>query len=392
MFTVQEWCKQKQGKQKQNFNIPLIVQEMPPVAPYPHTGVVYWNGAGKGVLREEVVRTGRVWNNQELIDYFIVLHDKPLVFYQDSGCSTCTKLIQAGCEGAEDVAEQVQLVESLTMEALQQPAARWIDRLLPILELLSVGYYYITLLDYYPTDGHGNFFWDAFHTLRCWNPYSWERLKNIQKGMLSEACDETEFLLQEDPPPCFLVPTQHPFCFSFESLDRAKDRFSIHPGLAVKLQHTSSLLLDGHHRTTAAALAGNTFRCLTIIPLGKSLHHPFTIPSIMSDFEKALQAPQQLLEWNELLRLESLKPLSEEEYLNRPQKEREWHDAMLDHLSKYNYPCQLPRELNLSQSVAHFPMHYRLDQAELIRRMEHFQKGLLPEHIRYDEHKTIQGL
>ncbi|MFT3880432.1 MAG: hypothetical protein QM703_12315 [Gemmatales bacterium] len=391
MQTANNWCKQH-GKKKPYFDVPLIVHELPAISPYPYPGVLFWNGAGKGVLRKVEVRTGRVWNNQELVDCFIALHDKPFVFWQASGCSTCTKLIQAGCEGAEDVTQLVQLVESLIIDVFQQPAKLWIDRLLPILELLPVGYYYITLLDYYPTDGHGNFFWDAFQTMRCWNPYDWEFLKTLQQMEIPQQCDESDISIPDDPPPCYLVPSQHPSCFSFDSLGHAKERFAMHPGLALKLLDTASLLLDGHHRATAAALAGQTFSCLTIQSLGKSIHGPFNIPALMTQFQKAIQVPQQLLDWNEHLRLEVQKPLSVEEYLQRPKDQRLWHESMLDYLSKHNYPWQLPSELQLDQAVSTYPMHYRLDQAELIKRMEHFKNLLLPEHIRYDEAKTIQGI
>ena len=340
---------------------------------YPNAGVCSLECQREGgIFTLYEVHTRRVWNNQELVDRFVMLHDMPLAFWQATDCGTCAKLIQAGFDGAEEVSRQVQLIQSLTIDVLQQPASTWIDRLMGILELFPRGFYYLTLLDYSPTDGNGNFFWDVFQVERTWYALTQGRMPN-----------ETYPDPYQNRPPCFLAPSQSPTNFSYESLNRAKDSYNTHPGLALELRQQGALLLDGHHRATAAALAGKPFACLTIVSMGE-------FSPGMIHFNESISIPKPFRHWLSVQEEVAKKKLASEEYLRTQQDISHWREAMLDHISTAGYAWSLPPELKLQEAVKHFPLIHKLDRQGIEEQLAHFKRFLYPEHIRFSEERRDQ--
>ncbi len=136
-----------------------------------------------------------------------------------------------------------------------------VPSLSPLLELLPEGVYVLAESDAYPTDGCGQFFWNVSDRLE----------PNPTTGLVCLADDDYDYKYERIPPK-FLYPSQRRSRLDLERVDYYKERFqqdgSLPHGLAVYVTEGMSVLLDGHHKATAAALLGRTLPCLTILPLG----------------------------------------------------------------------------------------------------------------------------
>ena len=136
-----------------------------------------------------------------------------------------------------------------------------VPALSPLLELLPEGVYVLAESDAYPTDGCGQFFWNVPDWLES----------NQATGAIYLNDDDYDYQY-ERLPPVFLYPSQRRSRLDMERVDYYKERFqqdgSLPHGLAVYVTEGMSVLLDGHHKATAAALLGRTLPCLTILPLG----------------------------------------------------------------------------------------------------------------------------
>lgn len=131
----------------------------------------------------------------------------------------------------------------------------------PLLELLPEGVYVLAESDAYPTDGDGQFFWDA--------P---DRLKTCSATALVCLADDDYDYNYECVPPVFLYPSQRRSRLDMERVEYYQERFqqegSLPHGIALYVGAEMSVLLDGHHKAAAAALLGRTLPCLTVLPLG----------------------------------------------------------------------------------------------------------------------------
>ena len=132
--------------------------------------------------------------------------------------------------------------------------------IMPVLELLSNGLYVVHLGKVFPTDGAGNFFWDAFtikHEISGSAPY------NPVIG--SEKCFS----------PPFLIPT-HAFSGYIESAVRnASEKIASGKkigGIAYHLTGMFSALIEGHINAAACATNGTDFTCIIIEPLNNVIY------------------------------------------------------------------------------------------------------------------------
>lgn len=162
-----------------------------------------------------------------------------------------------------------------------------VPSLSPLLELLPEGVYVLAESDAYPTDGCGQFFWNVSDRLE----------PNPTTGLVCLADDDYDYKYERIPPK-FLYPSQRQSRLDLERVDYYKERFqqdgSLPHGLAVYVTEGMSVLLDGHHKASAAALLGRTLPCLTVLrlehyqlrPLAESRSRekkaacfgPFTVP------------------------------------------------------------------------------------------------------------------
>lgn len=147
----------------------------------------------------------------------------------------------------------------------------------PVLEMLTDGLYIVHTGTAYPTDGAGNFFWNAYfvrHELNGSAPV----IPAIGKHKVFE--------------PCFLVPTQGFSMYSEKNISVASSRVKKGRrigGLAYHLTGMFSALLSGHTNACACLARGEDFPCITIEPVNDVLY----LHDEITDTERilALSAP-----------------------------------------------------------------------------------------------------
>ena len=137
-----------------------------------------------------------------------------------------------------------------------------VPSLSPLLELLPEGVYVLAESDAYPADGDRQFFWNV--------P---DHLKVCSATALVRLTDDDYDYNYECVPPVFLYPSQRRSRLDMERVEYYRTRFqqdgSLPHGIALYVGAGGmSVLLDGHHKATAAALLGRTLPCLTVLPLG----------------------------------------------------------------------------------------------------------------------------
>ena len=134
-------------------------------------------------------------------------------------------------------------------------AAPLTKAILPVLELLSNGLYVIHVAKVYPTDGAGNFFWEAYtvkHELAGSAPY------NPVIG--HEKC--------YSPP--FLIPTQSFAGYTESAVGAAAEKLVNGKklgGIALHVSGMFSALLEGHINASACVANNYDFNCIIIEPL-----------------------------------------------------------------------------------------------------------------------------
>ena len=195
---------------------------------------------------------------------WLTLEDKLLYgMYMD--CPTCSQLLKAGNYPSDKHQVYLQKIRDLGIEEIKKSPVNWLSDFYPFLHLLEPGLYFIALTPYYPVDGEGHFFWDAFPALENSHALQW-----AVKDPFVEI-------------PHFLIPTQSADAFDPVRFENAFQWLGKRPGVAYHISGPVSALLDGHHRATAAAKQGISFDCITIsshilvrnFPDGKKLDLPF---------------------------------------------------------------------------------------------------------------------
>lgn len=130
----------------------------------------------------------------------------------------------------------------------------------PVLELLTDGIYVVHVDKAYPTDGTGNFFWNAYlvrHELNGSAP--------LNPVFGEEKC--------YSPP--FLVPTRSCSTYTEQSMNTALSRLKRGRrigGIAYHLTGMFSALLGGHMNAAACLRRGADFPCIVIEPLSEVLY------------------------------------------------------------------------------------------------------------------------
>ncbi len=130
----------------------------------------------------------------------------------------------------------------------------------PVLEMLTDGLYVVHTGPVYPTDGAGNFFWNAYlvrHELNGSAPL----IPAVGKHKVFS--------------PSFLVPTQSFSMYSEKNISIAASRVKKGRrigGLAYHLTGMFSALLSGHANACACLARGEDFPCITIEPVNDVLY------------------------------------------------------------------------------------------------------------------------
>lgn len=199
---------------------------------------------GHGKLKMKYVKDE---NDNMKEAYF--LGNTPLVMTNSEYCPTCSVLIQLA-EGREKVDSEV--IEILNNINSIQNVEDGFQKIKPILSLLEDGYYVLKEIELVPTDGEGNFFWKLDGVSQNYNAsadlyYDCKCFAGVPK---------------------FMVPSQGMECYNKERVDYYRERIKNGEklfGIAIELRGFIALLIDGHHKATAAYLEGKTLSCITVI-------------------------------------------------------------------------------------------------------------------------------
>lgn len=190
-----------------------------------------------------------VYSHDNVVEIQLCLNDKPLytVYSDNYYCPTCQKIIEEGygiIDNNRLITEQV-----VKAQDAEVPLKASIDMMRPFFELMSDGLYVVTRTNFYPTDGEGNFFWNKTSGRRLYEATADLYYKfHVGSGYMS-----------------FLYPSQPYSNLNNECVQGyLNDEAEVYTGLAYYLEGAMALLLDGHHRATAACLRKKPVSCLTI--------------------------------------------------------------------------------------------------------------------------------
>ncbi len=177
----------------------------------------------------------------------LMFRNKALFWLQGNEyfCSTCEKILRSGYQ-------LEQTVEYCSEKRNEEniPFKEALEDIRPLLGLLKDNYYVILDTELYPTDGNGNLFWDVPNTN---NPSSGTCIKYMGDGEWGKLR------------PHFTVATQSARKLSKERVAYYRE----HPNcraIAYYMDGYMTALIDGHHKTMAAALEHRTVKALVIMP------------------------------------------------------------------------------------------------------------------------------
>lgn len=228
---------------KRKFKVEIIEYIDSSLCQWGNDSILIHISGGKGNLKEIVYSHDNVVENQ------VLLNNKPLcTIYSDNYyCPTCQKIIEEGYGISDNnrvITEQI-----INAQDCNQSLESSIELMKPLFELMSDGLYIITRVDLYPSDGEGNFFWNETRGRRLYEGTADLYYKfHVGSGYMS-----------------FLYPTQPYSCMNSDCInDYLKNHNVNYTGLAYYIEGAMALLLDGHHRATAACLENQPINCLTI--------------------------------------------------------------------------------------------------------------------------------
>lgn len=178
------------------------------------------------------------------------LGDTPLVMCNSEYCPTCSTMIALAKGRSEADNEVVEILNGMNNIQSLEESFRKIEA---ILSLLEDGYYVLKEIDFFPTDGEGNFFWSLNM-----------KAKNYSASAYYYCVDYGTICIE----PKFLLPSQGTNIYKNDRVEYYREKIRKGEklfGLATELRGTLGLLIDGHHKATACYLEGQPIKCITII-------------------------------------------------------------------------------------------------------------------------------
>jgi len=194
----------------------------------------------------------------------MLINGKPLAQSVLPDCPTCKGMLAAGY-GIENVECPELKTARECMNSGFVNIMDSVEKIKPLLGLLSDGYYALADTICLPSDGEGNFFYDV--------PDKLTRFESLCDDYYCNwnLCCTGHF-------PLFLYPTQSSSLINNERVDHYVKILNSdkNPPRALAYHYCGfmSLLLDGHHKACAAASLGKYVRCLTIIPADGCMFAP----------------------------------------------------------------------------------------------------------------------
>lgn len=209
-------------------------------------GILVHIKTGKGMIKEVY---GKHNGNSFMV---LMMGDKPLVQFQGDEyyCPTCEKIIRAGY--GLDSKEWSERIKANKKELAEiRLLNEEVEQIYPLLNLLREGYYVVLDTELYPTDGNGHFFWEPLDEVPT--PGSC-----IYYGGDGEWGNLRPYFTMASQPPekC----DKNRVAYYMEHLEEK--------AVAYYLDGYMTILLDGHHKTFAAALRHEKVKALVIIPEG----------------------------------------------------------------------------------------------------------------------------
>ena len=132
--------------------------------------------------------------------------------------------------------------------------------IMPVLELLPNGLYVVHVGKVFPTDGAGNFFWDAF---------------TVKHEIMGSAPFNSLISSNKCFSPPFIVPTQSFAGYTEAAVGAAAEKLVSGKklgGIALHLTGMFSALLEGHINAAACVANNYDFNCIIIEPLNKVIY------------------------------------------------------------------------------------------------------------------------
>lgn len=238
------------------FNKPLeLIRVVPPgTLPWETETLVVDVAKGNGKLRW-ASSPDQAPGHYEGRPIYLMLNSLPIAEWQFVGCPTCEQLLAVGC-GRDAVDQEVLTrLRSASADPVGIIKRRDLQALAPLLQLLEPGLYGLACVAHYPTDGGGHFFMERASNTTVAIPASPDLLFT---GSYSHTVSVGT---------AFLYPSQPFSSIKWEHVEhyrRLAEQGMRLGGLALHVQGALSVLLDGHHRATAACLSGQPVHCLTI--------------------------------------------------------------------------------------------------------------------------------
>lgn len=192
-------------------------------------------------------------------DYWYIsqlrLNDLPIMQGYYPVCPTCFGMLATGY-GIDNIkcGELDSIRETLNQNYTGIKAA--FESILPLLQLLTDGYYLLADVELAPTDGE-KFFYNVPNKLTS-------NTATCDSYYIDEFCSVT------DGYPAFLYPTQTSKSIDDSRVEEYRRRIKQGAevrGLAYYEKGFICALLDGHHKAIASAQLGEKLKCLTIIPV-----------------------------------------------------------------------------------------------------------------------------
>ena len=186
-------------------------------------------------------------NDETKVTYF--LGDTSLIMANSQYCPTCSVMIQLA-EGREKVDKSI--IEILNNINSIKNLNDGFEKIKSLLSLLDEGYYILKEVDLIPTDGEGNYFWNLNNQSKNYSASADYYFSN--EGLIVGA-------------PKFMLPSQGTNSYDKERVEYYRKRILNGDklfGIAIELRGFMALLIDGHHKATAAYLEGKTLSCITI--------------------------------------------------------------------------------------------------------------------------------
>ncbi|ECG1595716.1 hypothetical protein DU121_08765 [Salmonella enterica subsp. salamae] len=211
------------------------------------TRVVFSVRNGKALLRPGIIHDP----NSDAGIHTLSWHGSPLMrFFSESWCPTCAEFVYAGFSNDDEGAAQF-LSSLAEWNRPRVGLNEAFTALTPLFSLCADGYYRLEERELYPTDGNGHFFWSV------------DNEKQLNPATAGLWLAEPDYHYQSGIP-CFLLPGQPPSRFNPQRAEYYRDKPDAHALAWYMNDSWLCVLLDGHHKATAAALEGRPLKTWVI--------------------------------------------------------------------------------------------------------------------------------